>query len=72
MLDPRTLETAGRCPLPPRDARSNPFNDFTGGGYFYLDHRDRAVIPTSSATSGVGDADSGPPSRSSATTTSAA
>ena len=22
------------------------FNDFAGGGYFYLDHRDRAVIPT--------------------------
>ena len=24
----------------------NPFTDFSGGGYFYLDHRDRAVIPT--------------------------
>ena len=22
------------------------FNDFAGGGYFYLDERDRAVIPT--------------------------
>ena len=24
----------------------NVFNDFAGGGYFYLDERDRAVIPT--------------------------
>ena len=25
---------------------SDVFSDFSGGGYFYLDHRDRAVIPT--------------------------
>ena len=24
----------------------NPFTDFSGGGYFYLDHRDRAVLST--------------------------
>ena len=33
--------------LPPRQSvPSNLFQDFTGGGYFYLDERDRAVIPT--------------------------
>ena len=34
-------------PLPPRQpGGGNLFTDFAGGGYFYLDHRDRAVIPT--------------------------
>src|SRR5437588_327910 len=34
-------------PLPPRQpGGGNPFTDFSGGGYFYLDDRDRAVIPT--------------------------
>jgi hypothetical protein len=46
LLDPHTLETLAAMPLPPRNSTS-PFNDFTGGGYFYLDHRDRAVLPTS-------------------------
>ena len=34
--------------LPVRNLASgnNPFNDFSGGGYFYLDHRDRAVLST--------------------------
>ena len=33
--------------LPPRiPGSASVFNDFAGGGYFYLDHRDRAVIPT--------------------------
>ena len=33
--------------LPPRvSVGGNLFTDFAGGGYFYLDHRDRAVIPT--------------------------
>ncbi len=27
-------------------AGSNPFTDFSGGGYFYLDDRDRAIMPT--------------------------
>ena len=30
--------------LPPRSASTNPFQDFSGGGYFYLDNHDRAVI----------------------------
>jgi hypothetical protein len=30
--------------LPRRNLGPNPFQDFSGGGYFYLDHRDRAVI----------------------------
>jgi hypothetical protein len=47
MLDPRTLETLAAFPLPPRiPGAGSIFNDFAGGGYFYLDDRDRAVIPT--------------------------
>ena len=47
LLDPRTLDTMASLPLPPRQpGGGNPFTDFSGGGYFYLDHRDRAVIPT--------------------------
>jgi hypothetical protein len=46
-LDPETLELLSAFPLPPRIPTSAAiFNDFAGGGYFYLDHRDRAVIPT--------------------------
>ena len=48
LLEPRTLETLAAMPLPPRvpGAGGNLFTDFAGGGYFYLDNRDRAVIPT--------------------------
>ena len=47
LLEPRTLETLAAFPLPPRvPGGGNLFTDFAGGGYFYLDHRDRAVIPT--------------------------
>jgi hypothetical protein len=47
LLEPRTLETLAAMPLPPRlPGGGNLFTDFAGGGYFYLDHRDRAVIPT--------------------------
>ena len=47
MLDPRTLDLLAEFPLPPRQpGAANPFTDFAGGGYFYLDHHDRAVIPT--------------------------
>jgi hypothetical protein len=47
MFDPHTLDKLAEFPLPPRQASTaNPFNDFSGGGYFYLDHLDRAVIPT--------------------------
>jgi hypothetical protein len=47
LLDPRTLDTQAVFPLPPRiPSAGNPFTDFSGGGYFYLDNKDRAVIPT--------------------------
>ncbi len=47
MLDARTLATIAAFPLPARmPGTGNVFNDFAGGGYFYLDERDRAVIPT--------------------------
>ncbi len=48
MLDPRTLRVLTTFPLPKRNplAGGNIFQDFSGGGYFYLDNRDEAVIPT--------------------------
>ncbi|HKP89484.1 MAG TPA: hypothetical protein VJT75_05860 [Thermoleophilaceae bacterium] len=47
MLDPKTLDTLASMPLPPKERPSStPFQDFSGGGYFYLDHRDRAVMLT--------------------------
>src|SRR5688500_7581327 len=48
LKDPKTLETLASYNLPPRrpSPGSNPFQDFTGGGYFYFDHLDRAVVPT--------------------------
>jgi hypothetical protein len=47
LLDPRTLEARATLTLPPRQSLGgNIFQDFAGGGYFYLDRRDRAVIPT--------------------------
>jgi len=48
LLDPHTLAVLATMPLPVRNLQSgsNPFNDFSGGGYFYLDHRDRAVLST--------------------------
>jgi hypothetical protein len=47
-MDPQTLAVLAALPLPIRNLQGslNPFQDFTGGGYFYLDHRDRAVLPT--------------------------
>ena len=49
LLDAETLATLATFPLPPRvPGGGNVFNDFAGGGYFYLDERDRAVIPTTS------------------------
>jgi hypothetical protein len=45
MLDPDTLHVYAAMNLPPREpSGTNPFRDFSGGGYFYLDNRDRAVI----------------------------
>jgi hypothetical protein len=47
MFDPQTLDLLAVMPLPPRDpSAGNPFTNFSGGGYFYLDQSNRAVIPT--------------------------
>jgi hypothetical protein len=49
LLDPHTLQVLAAMQLPVRSAQSvsgGAFNDFSGGGYFFLDHRDRAVLPT--------------------------
>src|SRR4051794_21857129 len=50
LMDARTLDTLAIMPLPPRQpgtgGSAGIFNDFAGGGYFYLDNHDRAVIPT--------------------------
>lgn len=47
LFDPRTLEELASMPLPPRNPGTGSiFNDFASGGYFYLDHLDRAVVPT--------------------------
>jgi hypothetical protein len=47
LMDPTTLATLASYNLP---ARKNPlsfsFQNFSGGGYFYLDNLDRAVVPT--------------------------
>jgi hypothetical protein len=51
LMDPVSLETLAVHPLPPRSGSGTGtgiFTDFSGGGYFYLDHEDRAVIPTNS------------------------
>jgi hypothetical protein len=46
VMDPNTLDTLAEMPLPLRQQSTNPFQDFTGGGYFFLDNRDRAVLAT--------------------------
>jgi hypothetical protein len=49
MFDPATLDVLAEFELPPRAPAppgSNLFQDFTGGGYFYLDNRDRVVTAT--------------------------
>lgn len=49
LLDPDTFEVLASLELPLREVSGgNPFTEFSGGGYFYLDHRDRAVTPTMS------------------------
>lgn len=53
LLDPVTLGAITSYALPPRppgEPGQNPFQDFTGGGYFYLDNEDRAVIATGERT----------------------
>lgn len=49
ILDPKTLATIASYELPPRRGVFS-FSNFSGGGYFYLDHRDRAVISTFDGT----------------------
>ena len=46
LFDPTSLKQIASYALPPRPLGLNVFTDFSGGGYFYLDHLDRAVIPT--------------------------
>jgi len=49
MLDATSLSLLAAMPLPPRDpsrVSTGVFTDFGGGGYFYLDNQDRAVVPT--------------------------
>jgi hypothetical protein len=49
LFDPITLDEISSFDLPPRIPNTgggNPFTDFSGGGYFYLDQSNRAVIPT--------------------------
>ena len=48
MLDPQTLNVLAAMPLPLRNLGGslNIFSDFSGGGYFYLDNENRAVVPT--------------------------
>ncbi len=48
LIDPDSLNVLAAYALPLRDLGSilNVFSDFSGGGYFYLDHRDHAIIPT--------------------------
>jgi hypothetical protein len=45
LIDSRTLETLASLDLPPKPTDSV---NFSGGGYFFLDNLDRAVIPTTS------------------------
>jgi hypothetical protein len=47
MLDPTSLQTLATFTLPgPQGVGGDPFLHISGGGYFYLDNRDRVVVPT--------------------------
>ena len=48
IFDPRTLDDLASMTLPPRQpgGTGSIFTDFAGGGYFYLDDKDQAIIPT--------------------------
>lgn len=52
LIEPDSLNRAATFDLPDRAGGlgsllgGDAFTDFTGGGYFYLDDRDRAVVPT--------------------------
>ncbi len=47
VLDPTTLAEIASYNLPARKLGTFSFSNFSGGGYFYLDHLDRAVVSTS-------------------------
>ncbi len=48
IIDPNTLETLARYELPnaPDPPGTKQFQNFSGGGYFFLDSRDRIWVPT--------------------------
>ena len=46
VLDPTTLRQIASYQLPPRKLGTFSFTNFSGGGYFYLDNKDRAVVST--------------------------
>ena len=50
LIDPDSLATLASYELPPREPGTFSFNNFSGGGYFYLDHQDRAVVSTFTGT----------------------
>src|SRR5206468_3454733 len=67
LLDPHTLAELASYTLPARSllggGGGNPFQNFTGGGYFYLDNQNRAVLGASDHHFYViQDAVDGPPS----------
>lgn len=51
LLDPETMDVLAAHPMPPRkvNPETSPLQDICAGAYFYLDHRDRAVIATTDA-----------------------
>ena len=48
IMDPNTLATLATFPLPdaPNPPGTKLFQNFTGGGYFFLDNQDRLWVPT--------------------------
>ncbi len=48
IMDPVTLETLGSFDMPnaPRPQGTPLYQDFAGGGYFFLDNKDRMWVPT--------------------------
>ena len=49
MFDAKTLDSLASMVLPPKQgASTGVFTDFSGGGYFYLDDKDRVIAPTNS------------------------
>ncbi len=73
MFDPNTLAELATFSLPPRqDVPTNVFQDFTGGGYFYLDSHDRVVTSTTTRHIYVIAETAGSRASSSSTTTTSA